>query len=107
MSSRESPGVVANGGGRIRTGVFSLSGCVRSTTRTEPSASPLARAETVVSVATKCLLQPFGTDVGVDFGVQHERAVAAAEPVRDRLQVVGFAGGHAVAARRLGERGEV
>ena len=40
--SRESPGVFANGGGSCSTGVLSLSGWVRSTTRTEPSASAAA-----------------------------------------------------------------
>src|SRR3954453_14869969 len=66
--SRESPGGLANGGGGCNPGVLSLSGCVRSTTRTSPDASAPARSVRV-SVATKCLLQPFGTDVGVDFGV--------------------------------------
>src|SRR4051794_23115337 len=106
MSSRLSPGVLANGGGRIRTGVLSLSGWVRSTTRTEPSASAAARSVRV-SVATKCLLQPFGTDVGIDFGVQHERAVAVVQPLAHRLEVLRRAGGHAAAAGRLGQRGEV
>src|SRR6059058_5575527 len=101
MSTRESPGVLANGGGRISTGVRSDSGCVRSTTRTEPSARALASAVRV-SVATECLLQPFGTDVGVDFGVQHERAVAVGEPFAHRLEVLRRARGHAAAAHRLG-----
>src|SRR3954470_3231236 len=106
MSTRERPGVLANGGGRISTGVRSLSGCVRSITRTEPSARPRASAARV-SVATKCLLKPFGTDVGVDFGVQHQRAVAALQPAADGVEVVRRAGGDAVAAGRLGQRGEV
>src|SRR3954451_21108818 len=106
MSTRERPGVLANGGGRISTGVRSLSGCVRSTTRTEPSASPVARSVRV-SVATKCLLQPFGTDVGIDFGVQHERAVAILQPVAHRLEILRRAGGQAVAAGGLGQPGEV
>src|SRR3954465_13049787 len=106
MSTRERPGVLANGGGRISTGVRSLSGCVRSTTRTEPSASPVARFVRV-SVATKCLLQPFGTDVGIDFGVQHERAVAVLGPRADALEIFRRAGGDAMAARGLGQRGEV
>src|SRR4051812_35659720 len=106
MSTRESPGVLANGGGRISTGVLSLSGCVRSTTRTEPSASAPVSAVRV-SVATECLLEPFGTDVGVDFGVQHERAVAVLQPRADRVQVLRRAGGHAAAAGGLGQGGEV
>src|SRR3954449_8719748 len=82
--SRDRPGVFANGGGSCSTGVFSLSGCVRSTTRTEPSASPAASC----SVATKCLLQPFGTDVRVDFGVQDERrAVGLGEPFPDPFEI--------------------
>src|SRR3954464_8204912 len=103
MVSRERPGVFANGGGNCSTGVLSLSGCVRSTTRTEPSASPAASW----SVATKCLLQPFGTDVRVDFGVQDERAIAVLEPLADGGQVINAARGDAAAAGRLGERGEV
>src|SRR5262245_6716098 len=101
--SRESPGVFAKGGGSWSTGVVSLSGCVRSTTRTEPSVSAAASC----SVATKCLLQPFGTDVGVDFGVQDERAVALGEPLAHVLQIGGAAGGDAAAAGGFGERGEV
>src|SRR3954466_11885344 len=104
--SRESPGVLANGGGSCSTGVVSLSGCVRSTTRTSPRASSAARFVRV-SVATKCLLQPFGTDVGIDFGVQYERAVAVLEPGADALEIVRRADGHAVAADGFGERGEV
>src|SRR3954468_17904354 len=104
--SRESPGVFANGGGSCSTGVVSLSGCVRSTTRTSPLASAAARLVRV-SVATKCLLQPFGTDVGVDFGVQYERAVAVFEPGANAFEVVRGAGGDAGAARRFGQRGEV
>src|SRR5919107_6187689 len=106
MSSRLRPGVFANGGGRMSTGVLSESGCVRSMTRTEPSARPLARAARV-SVAMECLLQPFGTDVGVDFGVQHERAIAALKPLLDRLQIVHRPDGQAAAAGPLGQRGEV
>src|SRR3954465_13235917 len=106
MSTRERPGVLANGGGRISTGVRSLSGCVRSTTRTDPSASPVARWVRV-SVATECLLKPFGTDVGVDFGVQHQRAVAILQPVAHRPQVLRGARGDAVAAGGLGQGGEV
>src|SRR3954452_1630414 len=53
--SRDRPGVFANGGGSCRTGVVSLSGCVRSTTRTSPDANAAAKLLRD-SVATKCLL---------------------------------------------------
>src|SRR3954447_18066231 len=106
MSSRDSPGVLANGGGSCRTGVLSLSGCVRSTTRTEPSASAVASAARG-SVATKCLLQPFGTDVRVDFGVQHQRAVTILEPRAHRVEILDGAGGHAAVAGGLRQGGEV
>src|SRR5215469_13275238 len=44
------PGVFANGGGSCRIGVRSDSGCVRSTTRTRPEASPSAsEARTVTA----------------------------------------------------------
>src|SRR5262245_24323583 len=126
MSVRESPGVLANGGGSLMTGVFSLSGCVRSTTRTAPDARAartssrglvdVAMAEpypppTAVappaSVAAEGLLEPLGDDVGVDLRVDHQRAVALLRPLAHRGQVGRAARGHADAARGDGERGEV
>src|SRR4051795_2899820 len=103
MTSRVSPGVLASGGGSCSNGVLSFSGCVRSTTRTEPSASAAASW----SMATKCLLQPFGADVRIDFGVQDERAVALGDPLAHGFEIRGAARGDAAAARRLRERGEV
>src|SRR3954466_13622160 len=104
--SRLRPGVLANGGGSCSTGVLSLSGCVRSTTRTSPLLSAAARLVRV-SVATKCLLQPFGTDVGVDFGIQDERAVAVAQPLAHLLEILRAPRRDPVATGGLGERGEV
>src|SRR3954469_2757048 len=101
--SRDRPGVLANGGGSCNTGVVSLRGWVRSTTRTEPSASPAASC----SMATKSLLKPFGTDVGIDFGVQDERAIRLHEPLADRGQIVHTTDGHTYTAGGLGERREI
>src|SRR4051812_30599374 len=98
MTSRDRPGVFANGGGSWSTGVFSLSGCVRSTTSTLPFASPA-----MSSVTTECLLQPFGTDVGIDLRVEHHGALGVLQPLAHRAEVVR----HAFAAGRAGERGEV
>src|SRR4051812_31832182 len=98
ISSRERPGVLANGGGSWSTGVLSDSGCVRSMTFTRSSASAA-----MSSVTTECLLQPFGTDVGIDFGVEHHGALGVLQPLAHGVEVVR----HALAAGRAGERGEV
>ena len=82
----------ANGSGSCSTGVRSLSGWVRSTTRTSPEAS--ARDEIgeqgmrLISVAAEGLLEPFGADVGVDLRVEHQRAVAVREPVAHAVEVL-------------------
>src|ERR1700756_4457359 len=84
LSSRDSPGVLAKGGGSWMTGVVSDSGWVRSTISTAPEASPSSSADTWLAwvldmmfllvrglAGPERLREPFCTDGGVDLGVKH------------------------------------
>ena len=101
------PGVFANGGGSCSTGVVSLSGCVRSTTRTEPSPSAVASGVEVVQWPRNASSSHSAQMSGSTLGVQHERAVAVASHSRTPSRSSTLRDGEAAAARRLGERGEV
>src|SRR4051794_17150704 len=99
------------------TGVRSLSGWVRATTRAAPEARAagvsargavdVAMPATVrASVPPERLLEPLGADVGVDLRVEHQRALALLDPRAHCGQICGAAGGHSDTAGGHGERGE-